>query len=241
MHNKEVLYQDLGIIDYQKSWDYQTQLFDAILAEKMQNRKDNQETASTPNYLLLCQHPHVYTLGKSGSMDNLLLSEKEMQEKNIDFYKINRGGDITYHGFGQIVGYPILDLDNFSTDIHWYMRSLEEVIIRSIADFGLQGERLEGFTGVWLDTKSNPRKICAMGVKTSRWVTMHGFALNANTDLSFFDYIIPCGIKDKSVTSLAQELGAEVQIKDLETSILKYFEEVFEAKICYAQAKIVLK
>lgn len=231
MHNKKVIYQNLGTIDYQKGWDYQTQLFEAIIAQKIKNRDETQPNP-TANYLLLCQHSHVYTLGKSGSMNNLLISEEEMQEKNIGFYKINRGGDITYHGFGQIVGYPILDLDNFSTDIHWYMRSLEEVIIRSIADFGLQGERLEGFTGVWLDTKNNPRKICAMGVKTSRWVTMHGFALNANTDLSFFDYIVPCGIKDKAVTSLEKELGEEIPLKDLEESILKHFEQVFEAEIC---------
>lgn len=231
MYNKKVAYQNLGTIDYQEGWDYQTQLFDAIIAKKIQNRKDNKENVTTPNYLLLCQHPHVYTLGKSGSIDNLLLSEKELQEKKIDFYKINRGGDITYHGFGQLVGYPILDLNNFSTDIHWYMRSLEEVIIRSIADFGLQGERLKGFTGVWLDTQNQPRKICAMGVKTSRWVTMHGFALNVNTDLSFFDYIVPCGIKDKAVTSLAQELGRKIAIEDVETSVLKHFEEIFEAEI----------
>jgi len=230
MKNKQIIFQHLGTIDYQKGWDYQTQLFDAIIARKVKNR-DTLNPVPTPNYLLLCQHPHVYTLGKSGSMDNVLLSEKEMQEKKIDFYKINRGGDITYHGFGQIVGYPILDLDNFSTDIHWYMRSLEEVIIRTLADFGLKGERLEGFTGVWLDIAQNPRKICAMGVKTSRWVTMHGFAFNVNTDLSFFEYIIPCGIKDKAVSSLAQELKQEIAIPEVEKIILKHFEEVFEAKI----------
>ncbi|GAB4125899.1 MAG: lipoyl(octanoyl) transferase LipB [Raineya sp.] len=233
MQNKKVVYQHLGTIDYKEGWDYQTQLFDTIIAQKMKSRTENQETASTPNYLLLCEHPHVYTLGKSGSMENVLLSQEELQEKNIGFYKINRGGDITYHGFGQIVGYPILDLDNFSTDIHWYMRSLEEVIIRSIGDFGLKGERLEGFTGVWLDTAHQPRKICAMGVKTSRWVTMHGFALNVNTDLEFFNHIVPCGIKDKAVTSMAQELGQNVEIQDIEASILKHFEEVFGAKICF--------
>ncbi|MFN3315884.1 MAG: lipoyl(octanoyl) transferase LipB [Raineya sp.] len=229
--NKKILYQNLGTIDYQESWDYQTQLFDATIAQKIKNRNESQEFVSTSNYLLLCEHPHVFTLGKSGSMENVLLSENELKAKNIDFYKINRGGDITYHGFGQIVGYPILDLDNFSTDIHWYMRSLEEVIIRTIGDFGLKGERLEGFTGVWLDIAQNPRKICAMGVKTSRWVTMHGFALNVNTDLNFFNYIVPCGIKDKAVTSLAQELGRTIDIKAVEKQILHHFAEVFEAEI----------
>ena len=231
MHNKKVVYQNLGTINYKEGWDYQTQLFDTTIAQKIKNRTENQETASTPNYLLLCEHPHVYTLGKSGSIENVLLSEEELQAKNIDFYKINRGGDITYHGFGQIVGYPILDLDNFSTDIHWYMRSLEDVIIRTISDFGLQGERLEGFTGVWLDVAKQPRKICAMGVKTSRWVTMHGFALNVNTDLSFFDYIIPCGIKDKDVTSMAQELGEKVDLTIVEKSIVRHFEDIFGAQI----------
>jgi lipoyl(octanoyl) transferase len=230
MKNKQIIFQHLGIIDYQKGWDYQTQLFDAIIAQKVKNR-DTLNPVPTPNYLLFCQHPHVFTLGKSGSIENLLLSETELKAKHIDFYKINRGGDITYHGFGQIVGYPILDLDNFSTDIHWYMRSLEEVIIRTLADFGLQGERLEGFTGVWLDTGNNPRKICAMGVKTSRWVTMHGFAFNINTDLHFFDYIVPCGIRDKAVTSLSKELGKEMDISEVEKNILRHFETVFEAKM----------
>jgi lipoyl(octanoyl) transferase len=231
MSNKQVIYQNLGVIDYQNAWDYQTELFDGIIAKKIQNRNEVQALQPTPNYFLLCEHPHVYTLGKSGSIENVLLSEAELKEKKIDFYKINRGGDITYHGYGQIVGYPILDLDNFSTDIHWYMRSLEEVIIRSIADFGLQGERLAGFTGVWLDIDKNPRKICAMGVKTSRWVTMHGFALNVNTDLKFFEYIVPCGIKDKAVTSMAQELDKKVAIEEVESRILHHFAEVFEAKI----------
>lgn len=237
MSNKKIIYQHLGNIAYQKAWDYQTQLFESIIAQKIQNRNASQAIC-TSNYLLLCEHPHVYTLGKSGSMDNVLLSEEALKEKKIDFYKINRGGDITYHGYGQIVGYPILDLDNFSTDIHWYMRSLEEVIIRSIADFGLQGERLQGFTGVWLDTRKNPRKICAMGVKTSRWVTMHGFALNVNTDLRYFDYIIPCGIKDKAVTSLAYELGREVPMQEVEQHIVRHFAEVFGADMVFQSVQV---
>jgi len=231
--NKSVRVENLGRIDYQKAWDYQTELFDKTVQLKIQNRNNPENEESTPNYFLFCEHPHVYTLGKSGSIDNLLLDEQGLKEKNVDFYKINRGGDITYHGDGQIVGYPILDLDNFSPDIHKYMRSLEEVIILTLADYGIRSGRIEGFTGVWLDYDGgkNPRKICAMGVKTSRWVTMHGFAFNINTDLQFFDYIVPCGISDKAVTSLHKELGRNIPLEEVQEKILKHFTHIFEAEL----------
>lgn len=227
MKNKHIFLQNLGRVSYKPAWDYQTLLFEKIIAQKT----NPQNTEPTENYLLLCEHNHVYTLGKSGKVENLLISENKLSEKGVEFYKINRGGDITYHGLGQIVGYPILDLENFATDIHWYMRSLEEVIIRTLADFGIQAERLQGFTGVWIDTHHNPRKICAMGVKTSRWVTMHGFALNVNTELDFFNYIVPCGIADKGVTSMQKELGREVPLQEVENVIVRHFAEVFEAQI----------
>ncbi|MCU0439374.1 MAG: lipoyl(octanoyl) transferase LipB [Raineya sp.] len=231
--NKSVRVENLGRIDYQKAWDYQTELFDKTVQLKIQNRNNPDNEQPTPNYFLFCEHPHVYTLGKSGSIDNLLLDEQGLKEKHIGFYKINRGGDITYHGDGQIVGYPILDLDNFSPDIHKYMRSLEEVIILTLADYGIKAGRIDGFTGVWLDYDGgeNPRKICAMGVKTSRWVTMHGFAFNINTDLQFFDYIVPCGISDKAVTSLDKELGRNVPLEEVQEKILKYFAQIFEAEL----------
>jgi lipoyl(octanoyl) transferase len=229
--SKQVQVIRWGKIDYKEAWDKQTTLFDKIVQMKIHHRNHPEEAVATPNYLILCQHPHVYTLGKSGSMDNLLLDEKGLKEKNIDFYKINRGGDITYHGEGQIVGYPIMDLDNFSPDIHWYMRSLEEVIILTLADYGIQAGRMEGFTGVWLQDADgqNPRKICAMGVKTSRWVTMHGFAFNINTNLEYFGYIVPCGISDKAVTSLEKELGKQIPLAEVEEKITHYFLQVFGA------------
>jgi lipoyl(octanoyl) transferase len=232
--NKKIILQDLGTVAYKTAWDVQEKLFAKIVEMKIQNRdleEDKQQI--TPNYLLLCQHPHVYTLGKSGSMQNLLLSEQQLKDQNIDFYHINRGGDITYHGFGQIVGYPIVDLDNFFQDIHRYMRALEEVIIRTIAEYGLLGGRISGLTGVWLDYEENapnPRKICALGVKTSRWVTMHGFALNLSTDLNYFNNIIPCGIDDKSVTSLEKELQKGISEEEVKDKILKHFKEIFEVE-----------
>ena len=232
MNQTEVELEDLGLIDYKQCWDYQTKLFDATVQLKIQNRKFPDNSVSTKNHLIFCEHPHVYTLGKSGDLKNLLIDGHKRKEKNISFYKINRGGDITYHGIGQIVGYPIFDLDNFFTDIHKYLRFLEEVIILTLAEYGLSADRSQGETGVWLDVgKPNARKICAMGVKASRWVTMHGFALNVNTDISFFDYIIPCGIKGKSVTSLKKELGKEIPLNDVKVILVKHFEKLFEATI----------
>src|SRR6187402_2302874 len=201
--NKTIQLQDLGNKDYKETWEYQEELFKGIVDLKIQNRRE-ENTVETPNYLLFVEHPHVYTLGKSGDLENLLLSEKQLEAKGATFYKINRGGDITYHGPGQIVGYPILDLENFFTDIHQYMRLLEESVIQTLAEFDISAGRIPGLTGVWLDIDDprKARKICALGVKTSRWVTMHGFALNINTNLQYFDYIVPCGIQDKAVTSL---------------------------------------
>ena len=228
--NKKVQVQDLGLKDYKETWDYQETLFQEILEIKSQNRKEETNAKETPNYFLFVEHPHVYTLGKSGHMENMLLNEEQLKEKNATFYKINRGGDITYHGPGQIVGYPILDLDNFFTDIHKYLRFLEEVIIKTIGDYGVKGVRSEGETGVWLDVGTPfARKICAMGVRASRWVTMHGFALNVNADLGYFDNIIPCGIRGKAVTSLNVELDvAHVDEEEVKQKILKYFKELFE-------------
>lgn len=228
--NKKIQLQDLGNKDYKATWDYQEELFKKIVDLKIQNRKDETNIA-TPNYFLFVEHPHVYTLGKSGDLSNLLLSEKQLSEKGATFYKINRGGDITYHGPGQIVGYPILDLDNFFTDIHKYLRFLEEVIILTLAEYNIIGARSDGETGVWLGVGTPfARKICALGVRASRWVTMHGFALNVNTDLGFFDNIIPCGIKGKAVTSLNVELGIEkVNEEEVKEKILKHFSVLFQS------------
>lgn len=230
--NKQIIVKDLGHKDYKETWDYQESLFEEIVELKRKNRAENTEVP-TPNYFLFVEHPHVYTLGKSGHIENLLIDEAALAKKGASFYKINRGGDITYHGPGQIVGYPIIDLENFFTDIHKYLRSLEEVIIRTLADYGIKGERSEGETGVWLDVGTPfARKICAMGVRASRWVTMHGFALNVNTDLGYFDNIIPCGIRGKAVTSLNVELSKEkVDTEEVKTLILKHFEEIFEVTI----------
>lgn len=229
--NKKIHLQDLGTKDYKETWDYQESLFKEIVDIKVQNRRENSQL-STPNFLLYVEHPHVYTLGKSGDMSNLLLSEKQLEAKEATFYKINRGGDITYHGPGQIVGYPILDLENFFTDIHKYLRFLEESIILTLAEYGLQGTRSEGETGVWFDVGTPfARKICAMGVRASRWVTMHGFALNVNADLGYFDNIIPCGIKGKAVTSMHVELQREVDEQEVKEKILKHFQNLFEAEI----------
>lgn len=230
--NKKVFLRELGQRDYKDTWDIQESFFQQILDLKIANRKSS-SPQETPNYLLFVEHPHVYTLGKSGHIDNLLISEEELAAKGATFYKINRGGDITYHGPGQVVGYPILDLDNFFTDIHKYMRYLEEVIILTMAEYGLKGERSKGETGVWLDAGTPfARKICAMGVRASRWVTMHGFALNVNTDLGYFDNIVPCGIKDKAVASLNVELGQKVvDIAEVKAKIQKHFKAVFEAEL----------
>ncbi|MEN8124413.1 MAG: lipoyl(octanoyl) transferase LipB [Bacteroidota bacterium] len=221
--------QDIGLKDYQEAWDYQNKLFREIINIKLENRKNNTDD-QTPNYFLFTEHPHVYTLGKSGDINNLLLNETQLKEKGITFFKSNRGGDITYHGPGQIVGYPIINLDDFFPDIHLYMRNLEEVIIHTIAEYGLKGERSEGETGVWLDVGTPfARKICAMGVRTSRWVTMHGFALNVSTNLGYFDHIIPCGIKGKSITSLEAELGKKLQHEEVKNKILQHFSKIFKA------------
>ncbi|AUC16199.1 lipoyl(octanoyl) transferase [Tenacibaculum sp. SZ-18] len=226
--NKNVSLIELNQKDYKETWDYQSDLLQGIVDTKIRNRRENL-SIETNNYFLFVEHPHVYTLGKSGDMSNLLLNEKQLEAKGITFYKINRGGDITYHGPGQIVGYPILDLENFFTDIHKYLRCLEEVIIRVIDDYGLKGLRSEGETGVWLDVGTPfARKICAMGIRTSRWVTMHGFALNVNADLGYFDHIIPCGIKGKAVTSMEAELGRKLDVEEVKGKILKYFKEIFE-------------
>lgn len=229
--NKTVIFKELGLLDYAKAFDYQTVLFDEIRTIKSENQKEN--TANkTPNYFLFVEHPPVYTLGKSGNINNLLLSQQQLLDKNISFHQSNRGGDITYHGPGQIVGYPILDLYNFFSDIHEYMRILEEVIIATIAEYGLKGERSEGETGVWLDVGTPfARKICALGVKTSKWVTMHGFALNVSTNLGYFDHIIPCGIRGKSVTSLEAELGKQISFEEVKTKILIHFSKLFNATL----------
>lgn len=234
---KEILFKDLGTDqDYQKTWDFQESLLAESVAIKSRNREKEKngqkDFEQTKNHLLFVEHPHVYTLGKSGHIENLLARQDFLSQIKATFVKTNRGGDITYHGPGQLVGYPILDLDNFKPDIHLYMRNLEEVIIKTIADYGLKGERSKGETGVWLDVgKPFARKICAMGVKASRWVTMHGFALNVNSDLKYFEYIIPCGIQDKAVTSLERELGREVPMEEVKEKVKKYFAEVFEADI----------
>ena len=226
---KEILFEDLGTKDYKETWDYQEELFDAIIQIKRKNRKEDLEI-ETPNHFLFVEHPHVYTLGKSGDLNNLLLNESQLKQKGISYHKINRGGDITYHGYGQVVGYPILDLDNFFNDIHKYMRFLEETMIRVLAEYNLKGERSKGETGVWLDVGTPfARKICALGVRSSRWVTMHGFALNVNTNLGYFDHIIPCGIKGKAVTSLEVELGRKLDVEKVKQKILKHFATIFEA------------
>jgi lipoyl(octanoyl) transferase len=229
--NKKIQLQDLGSKDYKSTWEYQEELFKDIVDLKIKNRREELDL-ETPNYLLFVEHPHVYTLGKSGDFENLLLNEKQLEAKGATFYKINRGGDITYHGPGQIVGYPILDLENFFTDIHKYLRFLEESIILTLEEYGLKCGRSDGETGVWLDVGTPfARKICALGVRASRWVTMHGFALNVNVDLGYFDNIIPCGIRGKGVTSLNVELGVEkVDEEVVKAKILKHLTQLFEAE-----------
>ena len=228
--NKNILLKNLGIKDYKETWDYQTELLQEIVDQKISNRKNN-ESIETKNHFIFVEHPHVYTLGKSGDLENLLLNEKQLKEKGATFYKINRGGDITYHGPGQIVGYPILDLENFFTDIHKYLRFLEEVIILTLSDYGLKAERSDGETGVWLDVGTPfARKICAMGIRSTRWVTMHGFALNVNVDLGYFDNIIPCGIRGKAVTSMEVELGKKIPLEEVQRKILINFNALFGVK-----------
>ncbi|TGE20437.1 lipoyl(octanoyl) transferase LipB [Hymenobacter aquaticus] len=233
--NRVVVVKNLGLAAYEETWAYQEELLAATLAIKVRNRPAAEEGRApepTPNYLLLCQHPHVYTLGKSGKPEHLLLDEEGLARHGATFHRINRGGDITYHGPGQLVGYPILDLDNFFTDIHRYLRLLEEAVIHTLADYGLAAGRIAGLTGVWLDFEegaANPRKICALGVKCSRWVTMHGFAFNINADLSYFGHIVPCGITDKAVTSLQQELGRAVPLAEVEQYLLGHLAALFEA------------
>lgn len=237
--NKKVFLEDLGLKDYKETWDYQEKLFQKIVDLKIKNRRSGTKD-KTPNHFIFVEHPHVYTLGKNGDMSNLLVDEKVLEKKGAKFYKINRGGDITYHGPGQIVGYPILDLDNFFTDIHKYLRLLEEMVILTLAEYGLEAERSEGETGVWLDVGTPfARKICAMGVRASRWVTMHGFALNINSDLGYFDMMIPCGIKDKAVTSLNVELGKQkIDIDEIKVKLHKYFEKLFKAELIKEEASV---
>lgn len=231
--NKSVQVIDLGEDDYQRVWNYQEEVFKKTVDLKISNRKteDPNDQSITENYLILCEHPHVYTLGKSGALENLLLDEEGLRKHSAQFYKINRGGDITYHGPGQLVVYPILDLENFFTDIHLYLRNLEEAIILTLAEYGISAGRIKGLTGVWIDFEEgakDPRKICAMGVKSSRWVTMHGLAFNVNTDLSYFDHIVPCGIDDKAVTSMNKELGKTVDIEEVKKKLVKHIASVFE-------------
>tara|TARA_B000000609_G_C24172678_1_gene351482 strand:- start:664 stop:1359 length:696 start_codon:yes stop_codon:yes gene_type:complete len=226
--NKNVDFIDLGLIDYKKCWDYQEVLFAKILKTKSLNR-NSEEQLKTENYFIFCEHPNVYTLGKSGDEKNLLVSKQDLLKKNADFYKINRGGDITFHGPGQIVGYPIFDLDNFFTDIHKYLRLLEEAVILTLNEYGVFCGRSRGETGVWVDVgKKNARKICALGVRTSRWVTMHGFALNVNTDLDYFNNIIPCGISNKKVTSIKNELDKQLKIEDVKKKLKCNLIRVFK-------------
>jgi len=232
--NKKVKFLNWGNIDYKEAWDKQTQLFEAIVQKKIANRKQpTLQQHITENYLIFCEHPHVYTLGKSGTEDNLLIDQQGLKEKGATYYKINRGGDITYHGPGQLVGYPILDLDNFFTDIHKYLRFLEEAVILTLKEYGIEAGRIEGLTGVWLDyvEQKNPRKICALGVKSSRWVTMHGFAFNINSHLDYFENIVPCGIDDKAVTSLKEEIGQEVEMSEVAKKLTIHIADLFEMEL----------
>jgi lipoyl(octanoyl) transferase len=236
MSKQKVIFQDLGPMGYKQAWDIQERLLQENVQIKSEARSQQNPAISqlsTANHLLFVEHPAVYTLGKSGHTENILISEKEMDAKHIQFYKTNRGGDITFHGPGQIVGYPILDLEKFYTDIGRYMRGLEEVIILTLAEYGIQSGRSTGETGVWLDcgVRGKERKICAMGVRCSRWVTMHGFALNVNTDLSYFDFIVPCGIQNKKVTSLEKEAGRKILIEETKEKVMKNFEKVFDCSL----------
>jgi lipoyl(octanoyl) transferase len=236
---QRVNYKDLGVISYKEAWDLQESVLGDNLLLKSDARKNKPEATAaaidTHHHLFLCEHPPVYTLGKSGNIQNVLLSEAALQEKGIEFFKTNRGGDITFHGPQQLVGYPILDLEKMNTDIGWYLRNLEETVIRTIAIFGIKGERSAGETGVWIepDKPGKERKICAIGVRCSRWITMHGYALNVNTDLQYFDYIIPCGIQNKQVTSMQKELGEKVDMESLKKIYSQQFEEVFQVSLLH--------
>ncbi|MGI8892586.1 MAG: lipoyl(octanoyl) transferase LipB [Bacteroidia bacterium] len=234
---QKVIFQDLGLIPYDKAWAYQEEIFNKVVAAKKE-RRENPEAEAAPvnHFLLFCEHPHVYTLGRSGNENHLLLNPVLLQQKNATFVKINRGGDITYHGPGQIVGYPIFDLDFFFTDIHKYLRYLEEAIIKTLAEYNIEAGRIKGLTGVWLDwdNPAKARKICAMGIRCSRWVTMHGFAFNVNTDLSYFNNIIPCGITDKAVTSVQEELGKTVDIEEVKIVLSQKISELFEIELVNA-------
>lgn len=231
IQNKQVIFQDWGLLDYQAAWEKQEMIFSTTVAAKVANRNNNSQNP-VPNHLILVEHPNVYTLGKSGRAENLLLDENGLIAKNSSFYKINRGGDITYHGPGQIVGYPILDLDNFFTDIHLYLRTLEQAVIDTLAAYDIQSGRFPGYTGVWLDADNEKaRKICALGVRCSRWVTMHGFAFNVNTDLDYFNNIVPCGIDDKTVTSMKKELEKEVNIEQVKVVLVNNIVRLFEMQL----------
>ena len=231
MKNNEILVKDLGVLSYDKSWEHQKRIFDNIVSQKINNRTLKKKI-KTENHLLIVEHKPIYTIGKSGEISNLLLDDQELKLKGIDFKKINRGGDITFHGLGQIVGYPILDLDNFFTDIGLYLRTLEEVIISTIGFFGIKGFRIDGETGVWVKDELNSlKKICAFGIKASRWVTMHGFALNVNTDLTYFDNIVPCGISDKGVTSLQEILNQKIAIKTVKEKLYENIAKLFNAEL----------
>lgn len=235
----EVQFQDLGLIDYKEAWDIQESLFNKSVQDKILIRKGEQNI-QIHNYLLFCEHPHVFTLGKSGSIANLLLDEIGLEEKHATYYKINRGGDITYHGPGQLVVYPIFDLDQFFTDIHKYMRFLEEVVIQTLKEYGIEGGRVDGLTGVWIEGDTpKARKICAMGVKSSRWITMHGIGFNINSDLSYFSHIIPCGIDDKSVTSMQQELGQPLSMVEVANVLKRKLAEQFHYTYVEFNKKII--
>lgn len=239
--NRTVQVQRLGLVEYVPTWEMQEELLAAAVAIKTHNRQAETTGASrlpVPNHLLLCEHPHTYTLGKSGKPEHLLLNDTGLAAHGATFHRINRGGDITYHGPGQLVGYPILDLENFRPDIHWYLRTLEEAVIQTLAEYGLNAGRIAGLTGVWLDWEAdapNPRKICAMGVKCSRWITMHGFALNVNPDLSYFQHIVPCGITDKAVTSLSQEVGYPVSVAEVQERLLPHLLQQLGAEVSKAE------
>lgn len=231
--NKNVRLINKGLIDYKECWAFQTDIFDAIIQKKISIRKGETESVVTDNFLLFCEHPHVYTLGKTGEKSNLLLDEELLKEKKATYYHINRGGDITYHGPGQLVGYPIFDLDNFFTDINKYLRLLEEAVILTLRDYNIKSGRVDGLTGVWIDGDDpvKARKICALGVKLSRWVTMHGFALNVNTNLNYFSYVVPCGIVGKDVTSIEKELGEPQDLKEVQEKLTLHLSLLFGFKI----------
>jgi len=237
--NREVIFRDLGLIGYKEAWDLQEQLHKEIVDQKLLKRSAPDSVLETSNYLLFCEHPHVYTLGKSGKEKHLLIGDEELKNESAEYFQINRGGDITYHGPGQLVGYPILDLENFFTDIHKYLRYLEEAIILTLKEYGIDAGRIKGLTGVWLDGEDpvRARKIAAFGVRCSRWITMHGFAFNVNTDLSYFGNIVPCGIQDKAVTSLEKELGRKIEMEEVKVKVKKHLADLFEMNLAAIQEK----